>query len=193
MAPRTAPREQGPSSLGALDTIGIACARAASVALVLGVIEGLLLGRAAGGTTPGMTIAVAGLWVPPALLALVPGALLVRLADDPRRRRVVAIALLALVAVGALLAWTAPVDAPSPWRALPLELSAVVGAAWGVSRMRFEDPFRRPAAYVGIALAVLLQLFANRWVDAHRALAGLLVDASFIPRLMLRLVLRRFV
>ena len=192
MAPRAAPRddEEGSSSLGALDSIGVACARATSVALVMGMIEAVLFGRAAGGTTPGMAIAVAGLWVPSAMLALAPGALLVRFADNPARRRSIA---LLLVALGSLLAWTAPVESPTPWRAAPLELSAAIGAAWGASRIRFDGPIRRPAAYVGITLAVLVQLFANRWVDVHRALAGLLVDASFVPRLMLRLVLRRFV
>lgn len=180
----------------AVDSVGLACARASMVALVVGLIEGLALGHRAGATNAGLGLATAGLWIPAALVALLPGAALVKLADDARKRTVLLGVLGAAFVISFVVAWTQPsaeVSLGSPLRALPLEITGAIAAAWGASLMRFEGPMRRPAAYVGIAVAILVQLFANRWVDAHRALAGAMVEASFVPRFMLRVVLRRFV
>jgi hypothetical protein len=185
-----------PSSLSALDSVGIACARASMIALVVGMIEGLALGHRASAGDAGIGLATAGLWIPGALVSLLPGAALVRLADDARKRRIALAVLGVAIVASIVVAWTQPgieISLGSPLRALPLEISGAIAAAWAASLMRFEGPLRRPAAYVGIAVAILVQLFANRWVDAHRALAGAMVEASFLPRFMLRVVLRRFV
>jgi hypothetical protein len=192
----TSEKRDEPTNLSALDSVGIACARGSMVALVVGMIEGLALGHRAGGGNAGIGLATAGLWVPAALVALLPGTALVRLAGESRTRTI-ALAVLGLAIVASIVvAWTQPgleVSPGSPLRALPLEITGAIAAAWAASLMRFEGPVRRPAAYVGIAVAILVQLFANRWVEAHRALAGAIVDASFVPRFMLRVVLRRFV
>ena len=195
MAEKSEKRDD-PTSLSALESVGIACARASIVALVVGLVEGLALGHRAGAGDAGIGLATAGLWVPAALVALLPGAALVKVASDGPKRTLVGAVLGAAIVASIVLAWSQPsaeVSMGSPLRALPLELTGAIAVAWGVSLMRFEGAMRRPAAYVGIAVAILVQLFANRWVEAHRALAGAMVEASFVPRFMLRVVLRRFV
>lgn len=189
-------RSDEPSSLtGALESVGVACARAAIVALVVGLVEGVLLGRRFGVPSTAMGLAAAGVWFPASLLALLPGALLVRIGGDSKVRRIMLVVVGVLLAGCLAFAATAPptdVALGSPLRALPLEIVGAISVAWGASSMRFEGAMKRPAAYVGIALAVLLQLYANRWIDVHRALAGAMAESSFIPRFMLRVVLRRF-
>ncbi|MEO7093929.1 MAG: hypothetical protein ABI175_11810 [Polyangiales bacterium] len=195
MAERSEKREE-PTSLSALESVGVACARASMVALVVGMIEGLALGHRVGAGDAGIGLATAGLWVPAALIALVPGGALVKVTGDARRRTIVLAVLGAAIVASVVVAWTQPsieVSTGSPLRALPLEISGAIAAAWAASLIRFEGLMRRPAALVGLAIAILVQLFANRWVDAHRALAGVMVEASYVPRFMLRVVLRRFV
>lgn len=185
-----AARKEAPGGgLTALDDVGVACARAACVALIVGFVEGTVVGARVGEGGAGLALATAGLWFPGALVALLPGHALVRVANDRRRRTLVAAVLGGACALSAILAWVAPISA---WSVLPLETFGAIAAAWGASLVRLDGPIRRPAAWVGIALAAMVQLYANRWVDVHRALAGALVDHTFVPRIMLRFVLRRF-
>ena len=191
----SAKSDEPPSSLIALESVGVACVRAAIVALIVGFAEGILLGKRFGMSSPSIGLATAGLWFPAALIALIPGALLVRYVGDSSKRRIVAgIFAVALIGSAIFAASQPPVEVSvgSPLRALPLEIAGALSVAWGASLMRFEGAMRRPAAYVGIALAALIQLYANRWIDAHRAFAGAMTEASFVPRIMLRFVLRRF-
>ena len=182
-------RNETSGALSALDSVGVACARGTSAALLVGLVEGGVVGSRVGEGGAGLALATAGLWFPAALAALLPGAALVRVASDRRRRTIVAGCFGAALALSTIFAAT---SSRAPWNAMPLELVGVVLAGWGASLVRLEGPIRRPAAFVGIALAVLVQLYANRWIDVHRALAGALADHTFVPRGMLRLVLRRF-
>lgn len=182
-------------SFSAIESVGVACARASIVALVLGMLEGTLLGRHASATSAGIGLATAGLYLPAALASLLPGSFLVRWASDSRKRQRLALSLGAALLFGLLTHLAAPVSDPGrgwPLRVLPLELASLLSLGTVVSLMRFEPPLRRPAAFVGLTLVVLVQAYANRWIDAHRALAGALAEGSFFPRTMLRLVLRRF-
>jgi hypothetical protein len=183
--------EDAGGALSALDSVGVACARGTCAALLVGLIEGAIVGArfGVGEGSAGLALATAGLWFPAALVSLLPGAALVRAANDRRRRTIVlATFAVALFITGVVASsWSR-----APFNAMPLEIVAVLLAGWGASLVRLEGPVRRPAAFVGIALAVLVQLYANRWIEVHRALAGALADHTFIPRVMLRSILRRF-
>ncbi len=194
-SPQVSDETRETDSFSAVESVGVACARASIVALVLGMIEGTLLGKHASASSGGIGLATAGLLLPAALASLLPGAFLVRWADDAPKRQRLAFAFGVLLLIGTLVHLSAPVSDPGrgwPLRVLPLELASLLTLGWGVSLMRFEPPLRRAAAFVGLTLVVLVQLYANRWIDQHRALAGALAEGSFFPRLMLRFVLRRF-
>lgn len=177
----------------ALDLIGIVCARAVLVALGGGLIEGIFLARALGGATYGLPLANAGLWFPLALLALLPGRLLARHLDAPATRpRIIALggALLFLVAVFGLLGVRLGLG---PIRWAPLELLAALELAVVASALRPDPPLRRVVAVAGLVLAFALQLYATRWIDVHAAFAGATTELAWVPRLMLKHVLRRIV
>lgn len=172
-----------------LETVGLVCARASFVAVVVGIVEGLLVARAADTSIAGIGMATAGLWLPAAFVALLPAAALHRL---PASRRTVFTGLLAVLLAATLFARLATSVSPV-LRALPLEMAAALALAWIASGLQLDVPLKRPLAIIGIVIAVVLQVFANRWVDAHRPFAGLLLEHSAVPRFMLRTVLRRFV
>ncbi len=174
-----------------VDAIGLVCARAAVIALLIGVGEGLAVSRATETSVAGIGIANAGLWFPFALVSLLPGLLLRRL-EDPRVRRGVAFALGVAFAAAVLFARFSP-TASTALRAAPVEAIAAVGLGWAAMELRFEDPLRRPIAIAGLVVAAALQIYATRWIDAHRAFAGLLAQHTAAPRFMLRTVLQRFV
>ncbi len=175
----------------ALDAVGLVCARAALVALGAGLVEGLLLGRALGGATAGLAFADAGLWFPLGLLAQLPARAIVPMLEAPARRaRVMMLggAILFLAAVLGLLGGRLGVGAIR-WGAL--ELVAALELAVVASAVRPEPPLRRALAISGLLLAVGMQLFATRWVDAHRAFAGAMTELAWLPRVMLKWALRR--
>jgi hypothetical protein len=174
-----------------LERIGLVCARAAFVATLVGVIEGVVVSNLAETPVSGIGLATAGLWLPGALLALVPATLLRRL-DDPRTRRIVAYLFGVGIVVASAFARFA-VGAPFPLRAGPLEAVTAIALAWAATELRLEPPLRRPVAIAGLVLAVALQVYAMRWVEGHLAFAGLLSEKTCFPRMMLRTVLRRFV
>jgi hypothetical protein len=165
-----------------LDTIGLYCARAVFVAVIVGLVEGVVVSRLAEVSVSGIGIATAGLWVPAAFLFLFPAALLKRV----QSKQAVALILGVGLAAGLLIA-----------RALHFPLAAEAGGAlllaYLASQIELDPMFRKPIAITGIVLAVILQMYAAHWVDAHRAFASLLVDHTAVPRFMLRAVLRRFV
>lgn len=165
-----------------LDTLGLYCARAVFVAVLVGLFEGIIVSRVAEVSVSGIGIASAGLWIPAAFLFLFPASLLRRVPS----RQAVAVGL--AVAVGA-----AAIFAKAAHSAAPLEAAAALAFAYAASQLELEGFIRRPIAIAGIALAVALQVYAAYWVDAHRAFASLLVEHTTIPRFMLRSVLRRFV
>ena len=169
-----------------LERVGLVCARATLVASVLGFVEGLVISKTTETSVAGLGLATAGLWWPLALASLGPAHALHRW---PRAG--VSTALLAAVLASALFARFSPFAAPLA--AAPLEGAAALLLAWLAAGLHPGLQVRRPVALLGLLLAVGLQLFATRWVDAHRAFAGLLVDHSAAPRFMLRTVLRRFV
>jgi hypothetical protein len=152
-------------------------------------IEGAIVGSRVGEGGAGLALATAGLWFPAALVALLPGSAIVRAANDRRRRNRVLAAFGVALAIAGIIAFASK---GASWSAMPLEIVGVLLAGWGASLVRLDGPVRRPAAFVGIALAVLVQLYANRWIGVHPALAGALGDHTSIPRFMLRVVLRRF-
>jgi hypothetical protein len=174
----------------ALDVVGIACARAAFVALLVGMIEGIVVAHMADMSVSGIGIATAGLWAPVALFALIPGAALRRLAQGLRRRNVAFVVVAAFFAslLFAKLSHASPIV-----RLAPAEIISAIGLAWVALEIEVSDAIRRPLAIFGLVVLVALQFYGTRWVDNHRAFAGLLVDGSFVPRAMLRFVLRRFV
>jgi hypothetical protein len=182
-------RDDSGGALSALDSVGVACARGTSAALLVGLIEGAIVGARVGEGGAGLALATAGLWFPAALVALLPGSAIVRAANDRRRRNLVVAAFGVALAIAGVVALAAK---GASWSAMPLEIVGVLLAGWGASLVRLDGPVRRPAAFVGIALAVLVQLYANRWIGVHPALAGALGDHTWIPRFMLRVVLRRF-
>lgn len=170
-----------------LDAIGVVCARAAFVASLLGIIEGVVVSRLADLSVSGIGIATAGLWFPAALLSLLPASLLRRV----QSRRAVAFGL--AVAFGAAVIFARAMPSLAPWlRAAPIEAVAAVGLAYAASNLELDEPFRRPIAIAGLLVVVALQVYASRWVDGHRAYAGVLVERTAVPRFMLRTVLHRF-
>jgi hypothetical protein len=178
------------AEVSAIDTIGMACARAAFVALIVGMVEGIVVGQMADMSVSGIGLATAGLWVPVGLVALLPGTGLRRLAQRAKRRNV-AFAVVAAFFAAVLFAKLSHV---SPvLRLAPAELVAASGLAWVALEIEVSEAIRRPLAIFGFVVVAVLQFYATRWVDAHRAFAGLLVEGSFVPRAMLRFVLRRFV
>ena len=198
--------EPQPSAPTAIESVGLACARAAMVAMGVGMLEGTAIGRRIGAPTAGMGLATSGLWLPAALLALMLVAMLRRAlmsaleaASESAMSRARNAGLMALAALFffALVFWMKDPAAEStfgsPLHAAPLELITVAGLAWGASMIRPEGSLRRVAAIGGVVVAVFVQLFANRWVDAHGAMAGALGNASFVPGAMLRYVLQRLV
>lgn len=187
---RARPAEEA-AAASPLDPIGLVCARAAVIALVIGVGEGLAVSNVIGTSVAGIGLANAGLWFPIALVSLLPGLLLRRL-DDPRVRRGLAFALGVALAAAILFARFSTTGS-SVLRAAPAEAIAAVGLGWAAMELRLEDPLRRPVAIAGLIVAAALQVYATRWVDAHRAFAGLLAQHTAAPRFMLRVVLRRFV
>jgi hypothetical protein len=174
-----------------LESVGLACARAAAVACVVGVGEGLVVARAAETSAEGIGLATAGLWFPIALVGLVPGLFFRRL-ESATARRALSFGLFAAFLAAVLFARFSSF-APPLARALPAELLASVGLGWAAMELRFEAPLRRPVAIAGLVAAAVLQVYASRWVDAHRAFASLLTQHTAVPRLMLKFVLRRFV
>ena len=170
-----------------LDAIGIVCARAAFVASLLGIVEGVVVSRLADLSVSGIGIASAGLWFPAALLALLPASLLRRVPST----RAVAFGL--AIAFGATVIFARAMPSLSaPLRAAPIEAVAAVGLAYAASLLELDEPFKRPIAIAGLVVVVALQLYATHWIDAHRAYAGVLVDRTAVPRFMLRTVLHRF-
>lgn len=170
------------------ETVGLVCARASFVAMLVGIVEGAVVARLADASVAGIGVATAGLWFPAALVALIPATALHRL---PSRRTVFTV-LLVVVLAAALFARLATSVSPV-LRALPLELGATLMAAWFAAGLHLDDSLKRPVAIIGIAIAVVLQMYSMRWIDQHRAFAGLLLEHSAVPRFMLRSVLRRFV
>lgn len=169
-----------------LETVGLVCARASFVAVVVGVTEAFVVARAAGTSVTGMGLATAGLWFPAALVALLPANALHRL---PRPQ--VFTGLLVAVLVAALFAQLS--HASPVLRALPIELASALMLGWLAAGLQLDDGLKRPIAILGVVIALGLQLFSMRWVDGHRAFAGLLLEHSAVPRFMLRTVLHRFV
>jgi hypothetical protein len=176
------------SSVSPLDTVGVICARAAFVAVLLGVVEGIVVSRLSEISVSGIGIATAGLWFPIALLFLLPASLLRRV----RSPRVVATALVIALMIAVIFAKATP-NLAAPLRAAPIEGIAALGLAYAASRLELDAPFKRPIAIAGIVLAVALQVYGTYWVDSHRAFAGLLVEHTAVPRVMLKAILRRFV
>ncbi len=169
------------------DAVGVVCARAAFVAALLGIVEGVVVSRLADVSVSGIGIATAGLWFPAALLFLLPAAALRRV----RSPRVVPVAL--FIAFGAALIFARAMPSlAAPVRAAPIEAVAALALAYAASRLELDDPFRRPIAVAGLIIVVALQVYANRWINAHRAFAGVLVEHTAVPRFMLRAVLHRF-
>jgi hypothetical protein len=184
-------REQAAEAeVSAIDTIGMACARAGFVALLVGMVEGVVVSKMADASVSGIGLATAGLWVPVALFALLPGAALRRVAQRAQRRNVAFAMVAALFAalLFAKLAHVSPIV-----RLAPVEIVAAIGFAWVALEIEVSEAIKRPLAIFGFIVVALLQFYATRWVDAHRAFAGLLVEGTFVPRAMLRFVLRRFV
>lgn len=169
-----------------LDAIGVVCARAAFVASLLGIVEGVVVSRIAELSVSGIGIATAGLWFPAALLFLVPASALRRVPS-----RVVAVGLFVAFGAALIFARAMPTLA-APLRAGPIEAAAALALAYAASRLELDEPFRRPIAIAGLIVVVALQLYANHWIDAHRAFAGVLVEYTAVPRFMLRTVLHRF-
>lgn len=169
-----------------LDAVGIVCARAAFVASLVGIVEGVVVSRIAEVSVSGIGIATAGLWFPAGLLFLLPASALRR--APPR-----AVAVGLFVALAAALIFARAMPALSmPLRAAPIEAAAALAFAYAASRLELDEPFKRPIAIAGLVVVVALQVYATRWVDAHRAFAGVLVEHTAIPRFMLRTVLHRF-
>jgi hypothetical protein len=177
--------QQAPAT--AFESLGLSLARAGFVALVLGLVESLFVRRAAGFDIPGLAPALAGLWLPASIVSLAAAL------DDPRGRRFIppTFALLAFAAIVFLLR-LGGAGIALHLRALPLELVALFGVGTLAAWTRPSEALRRPLAIGAIFVVFALQLFATRWVDAHRGFAGVIVDDTGIPRLMLRAVLRRF-
>jgi len=171
----------------AIESVGLVCARATLVALVMGGIEGNVLARVLEANVRGMGLATVGLWVPAAFVALLL-AVPIRKLDDTARRAL-RIALVVSLAGAALYAKLG--HASGPIRAAPLEILGAIALGWAFSSLKLEGALRKLVGYVGIALTLVTQLHANRWVDAHRAYAGAMAQTSFVPRLMLRSVFRR--
>jgi hypothetical protein len=171
-----------------LDAIGMVCARASFVAVLVGIIEGIVVSRVSDISVSGIGLATAGLWFPAALLFLLPASLLRR---APSIRAVITGL---VIAFGVTLVFTrvAP-SVPFALRVAPLEMVSALALAYLASLLNIDAPFRRPIAIFGIVLAVALQVYATYWVDGHRAFAGLLVEDTTVPRFMLKSVLRRFV
>lgn len=164
-----------------LDTLGLFCARAVFVAVLVGLVEGIVVSRVAEVSVSGIGIASGGLWIPAALLFLFPASLMKRVP-----RRAAAFGLAAAFLGGILVTRATHIS-------LFAEAGAALGLAYAASLLELEPMIRRPIAIAGIVLAVALQVYAAYWVDAHRAFASLLVDHTTVPRFMLRSVLRRFV
>ena len=182
--------EKTESSTGvALDSIGMVCARAAMVAIGVGLAEGAVLSKTIEPSVSGLGFATVGLWFPGAFIAVALMSLLQRLEG---RARTTLLATLVVARVAAL-GFARFSHAVGPLRAAPAEIVGALLLAWGASVVRVEGIFRRPLAVAGVALAVVLQIYGTRWVDSHRAYAGLIAETSFVPRLMLRNVLRRVV
>ena len=171
----------------AIESVGMVCARAVLVALVVGVVEGNVLARVLDTKVTGFGLATAGLWVPAALVSLLVVLPLRRM--DESARRVVRAVLIGMLAASFLYVKLG--RAPLPMRVAPAEILSVLAVAWVASSLKLEGALRKVVAYAGIALTLVLQIHANRWVDAHRAYAGAMSQSSFVPRLMLRSVLRR--
>lgn len=189
------PEDDDEATPSTLDVVGVACFRAALVAGVVGTVEATLVATSVEVKVPGFAPATAGLWIPAALVLLFPAHLL-RGLEDPVLRRRLAFAFGVVIAAAALFARLAPKIAPhlSPQlRAAPLELAAAIGLLWAATEVQLAPPLRRFVAVAGIVFVVVLQVWSTRFVDAHRALAGALVEATFVPRLLLKLVLRKFV
>lgn len=165
-----------------LDTLGLYCARAVFVAVLVGIFEGIVVSRIADVTAGGIGIATAGLWIPAALLFLFPAAALRRIPS----RQIVAVVLALAFGAALFLARATKIAAP-------LEAVVALTLAYAASSLDLEGFMRRPIAIAGLVLAIVLQLYAAYWVDAHRAFASLLVEHTAVPRFMLRSVLRRFV
>jgi hypothetical protein len=183
--------QQAPAT--AFESLGLSLARAGFVALVLGLVESLFVRRAAGFDIPGLAPALAGLWLPASIVSLGVATPLAAALDDPRGRRFIppTFALLAFAAIVFLLR-LGGAGIALHLRALPLELVALFGVGTLAAWTRPSEALRRPLAIGAIFVVFALQLFATRWVDAHRGFAGVIVDDTGIPRLMLRAVLRRF-
>ncbi len=186
-----APDQDDEETPSTLDVVGLACFRAAVVAGIVGGIESTLVSTSVELKVPGFGAATAGFWIPATLLLLFPAHLL-RSLEDPNLRRRLAFAFGVLIAGAALFARLAKVSSPQ-LRAAPLELAAAVGLLWAVTEVQLGPPLRRFVAVAGIVFVVVLQVWSTRFVDAHRALAGALVEATFVPRLLLKFVLRKFV
>jgi hypothetical protein len=188
--PRVAEQDAGTD---VIDTIGLVCARASLVALGGGLVEGLFMTRALDGAAAGLPLANAGLWFPLGLLALLPARPIAKRLDNPiARPRLIALggALLFLAAVFGLLGARLGLG---PIRWAPVEILAALELAVVASVLRPEPPLRRILAIAGLVLAFGLQLFATRWIDAHAAFAGATTQLAWVPRVMLKFVLRRFV
>lgn len=173
------------------ESIGMLLARASFVALIVGLLEGVIVARLADTPVSGIGLATAGLWLPGAVLAIIIG-LGVRRAAQGGGRRNIGLAVLAAMVV-AIAAARVLSSAPVSVRAAPIEIVAAIALGWVSCELEVAEALRRPIAIAGIVIAVGLQLYATRWVDAHRAFAGLLADKTMIPRVMLKYVLRRFV
>lgn len=165
-----------------LDTLGVYCARAVFVAVIVGLVEGIVVSRLAEVSASGIGIATGGLWIPASLLFLAPAAYLKRIPS----RQTVAMGLAVLFGVSLLVSRATHLAAPA-------EVAGALFLSYVASLLELDPVVRRPIAIAGLVLAVVLQIYAAYWVDAHRAFASLLVDRTTIPRFMLRTVLHRFV
>ncbi|GAC1352976.1 MAG: hypothetical protein NVS3B20_22450 [Polyangiales bacterium] len=180
--------EEESAAGGVLDSIGGLCARATAVALALGLVEASVLRKVMEGSASGIGIATAGLWFPAAFLAVIASSQLRRVLNARAQSQLPAWLFGILIAA---LGYARFGHAAVFLRAAPAELIGVFTVAWAATMVRFDGFLRRPVAYVGLFLSLLLQVYANRWVEAHRAYAGAMAEKSFVPRIMLRSVLHR--
>ena len=174
--------------------VGEVCARAVVAAILSGSLEATWIARASLATPAGFGLVMTGLWFPPMLaLALAMNRAFATLSLFARGR-LPTVAMTALYAnVGAFLffALTARTAIALPIRIAPLEVVAAVGATTMIAALRLDGIVRRSIAIAGIVSAIAVQLFASRWIDAHRAYVAVIGEHAMLPRLVLRLLFAR--
>ena len=188
------PNESEPTAirLSTFDVVNAFCLRAMLVALGLGFVEGYLFSRRMGISIAGVGLTFASLWFVAALfLVWFLSSLKTKFVKMSIYDKSIAVGLFILFLVASLFHRAIATSLGLLAHAVIFETLGAIWVAWVSLMLRFQNYVYSMIRYSCLSTVILMQFYASRWVDAHRAVAGAICESTCVPRIMLRSVFKR--